>query len=196
MVGYSVLLGLYLGAVGLHARREPSGDDLRPPGDPMTRWFSSVAAVTWLLSFSIPCWTVSIDAISASAAGAVGAVILALALLLRWRAYVALGPLFTYDLAVRRGHRLVDRGPYAYVRHPGYTASLLAGVGLGVAARSPALLVTQLALLGPMFAVRVRAEEAALEQALGATWRRYCERTPAMFPRLFRGWPGASARSR
>ncbi|KAF5367742.1 hypothetical protein D9758_009880 [Tetrapyrgos nigripes] len=49
--------------------------------------------------------------------------------LLRWACYRAMKELFTFQLSVRKGHRLVAWGPYAYVRHPSYTGALLAGSG-------------------------------------------------------------------
>ncbi|KAI0042253.1 hypothetical protein FA95DRAFT_1610349 [Auriscalpium vulgare] len=45
-----------------------------------------------------------------------------LAGLLRLACYRALGPFFTFELALRPRHRLVTRGPYATVRHPSYVA--------------------------------------------------------------------------
>jgi protein-S-isoprenylcysteine O-methyltransferase Ste14 len=67
--------------------------------------------------------------------------------LTRWACYKAMKELFTFQLSVRKGHRLVTwgestsiyifdawanlivQGPYAYVRHPSYTGALLAGSG-------------------------------------------------------------------
>ncbi|TFK34263.1 hypothetical protein BDQ12DRAFT_613822 [Crucibulum laeve] len=39
--------------------------------------------------------------------------------------YATLGRLFTYRVTVLPNHSLVTSGPYAYVRHPGYTSGLL-----------------------------------------------------------------------
>lgn len=42
--------------------------------------------------------------------------------LIRASCYRELGRAFTYELAVRKDHRLVTTGPYSVVRHPSYTA--------------------------------------------------------------------------
>ena len=48
-----------------------------------------------------------------------------------------------------RGHRVVDRGPYAYVRHPGYAGPMLAQLALPLALGS--LLGLAPAALGCLF---------------------------------------------
>jgi len=53
--------------------------------------------------------------------------------LIRWSCYHALGTLFTFNLSIRPKHKLITSGPYAYVRHPAYTGSLVFFVGLGQA---------------------------------------------------------------
>jgi protein-S-isoprenylcysteine O-methyltransferase len=52
---------------------------------------------------------------------------------LRWYAMRTLGSLFTGKVTIRDGHRLIRTGPYALVRHPAYTGSLVAHAGLGLA---------------------------------------------------------------
>ncbi|CAO3573021.1 unnamed protein product [Mortierella alpina] len=42
----------------------------------------------------------------------------------RW-SYSTLGQFFTYQLAIRPGHRLIKTGPYRYLRHPSYAGALL-----------------------------------------------------------------------
>ncbi|THU94588.1 hypothetical protein K435DRAFT_779340 [Dendrothele bispora CBS 962.96] len=49
--------------------------------------------------------------------------------LIRRASYKAMKELFTFQLSIRKEHRLVTSGPYAYVRHPSYTGALLAGSG-------------------------------------------------------------------
>ncbi|KAG0037524.1 hypothetical protein BGZ82_002389 [Podila clonocystis] len=58
------------------------------------------------------------------------AVILGLAgcALRKW-SFVTLDQFFTYHLTIRSGHKLIQSGPYTYLRHPSYTASGLTGMG-------------------------------------------------------------------
>ncbi|KZV63114.1 hypothetical protein PENSPDRAFT_641323 [Peniophora sp. CONT] len=49
---------------------------------------------------------------------------------LRQWSYRAMGRHFTFQLAILKDHQLVTDGPYAYVRHPGYTALILTFVGM------------------------------------------------------------------
>jgi len=101
-----------------------------------------------------------------------GLVLFAAGLSLRWYSVVYLGRLFTYDVAIAADHRVVDSGPYRYIRHPAYSGSLLTFVGLGVCggnALSLLVLVTPIALA---FLRRIAIEEAALKLALG---NRYCD---------------------
>lgn len=49
--------------------------------------------------------------------------------LLRRRCYYILANMFTFELAIRKEHKLVTAGPYAFVRHPSYSGALLSGLG-------------------------------------------------------------------
>lgn len=44
--------------------------------------------------------------------------------------YRSLGSLHTYEVALRPDHKLVMSGPYAYVRHPSYTAVTISILGV------------------------------------------------------------------
>lgn len=44
--------------------------------------------------------------------------------------YHSLGHLFTFDLSIKKNHRLVQSGPYSVVRHPAYTGILLLNCGI------------------------------------------------------------------
>jgi protein-S-isoprenylcysteine O-methyltransferase Ste14 len=48
----------------------------------------------------------------------------------RFSCFRTLGRLFTYELAVRKDHKLVTTGPYAIVRHPAYIGGFLVTYGV------------------------------------------------------------------
>ena len=77
-----------------------------------------------------------------------------------------LGKLFTYELAIRKEHTLVDRGPYRWLVHPSYTGFSLAFIGLGI--MQPGLVsALMLAFVAALLSVRIRQEEAMLEKQFG-----------------------------
>ncbi|KAK7458116.1 hypothetical protein VKT23_010024 [Stygiomarasmius scandens] len=69
------------------------------------------------------------DALRPSPQLMLGAIMTLIGGFLRSKCYKAMKELFTFELSVRKGHRLVTWGPYTYVRHPSYTGALLAGSG-------------------------------------------------------------------
>ncbi|KJA27837.1 hypothetical protein HYPSUDRAFT_34996 [Hypholoma sublateritium FD-334 SS-4] len=126
-----------------------------------------------------------------------GTLLAAVGGLMRATCYRALGPSFTFELAIRAGHRLVTHGPYARVRHPGYGALLLAVAGtaawhasagswarecgvlrstVGRAAAGTYVVLTT-AILGGLIS-RMALEDAALRRVFGAEWEVYAERVP------------------
>lgn len=49
--------------------------------------------------------------------------------LFRIASFRAMGKHFTYELAIRKDHRLITQFPYSVVRHPGYAGSMVAAAG-------------------------------------------------------------------
>jgi protein-S-isoprenylcysteine O-methyltransferase len=103
---------------------------------------------------------------------------------IRWAAILTLGRLFTVNVAIRKGHRLVETGLYRFVRHPSYTGLIVAFLGVGVsfgnALSIAAILVpTTIAIWN-----RIRKEESALVRAFGPSYVAYAERTKRLIPGL------------
>lgn len=115
---------------------------------------------------------------------AVALALLAGGLALRWAAIVHLGRFFTVDVAIAGAHRVVDTGPYRFVRHPSYTGLLLAFLGLGLSFANALSLVALMVPVALAVAHRVGHEEAALRAALGAEYEAYCARTRRFVPGL------------
>jgi protein-S-isoprenylcysteine O-methyltransferase Ste14 len=75
---------------------------------------------------------------------------------------------------------LVVKGPYAYVRHPMYTAVIALSVGITFKSGSVPVLVATIALIG-LFAVKARWEEAQLALAFPG-YERYMEQKGRFLP--------------
>jgi protein-S-isoprenylcysteine O-methyltransferase Ste14 len=105
-------------------------------------------------------------------------------LALTWWARIYLGRLWSSAITRKEKHRLVETGPYAFVRHPIYTGIITA---LLATAATEATLV---ALFGTVFIalglwVKARAEERFLSAELGPeTYESYGRRVPMLVPFL------------
>jgi len=102
----------------------------------------------------------------------------------------ALGRIWTsLFIAGRKDASLVREGPYAALRHPLYALSMLAMLGVGMASRSVVITLALLAILGLLYALAARSEDAFLGDAHGAELERYRREVPAFLPR----WSALSA---
>lgn len=115
----------------------------------------------------------------------VGLVLLLCGLALRWTAVITLGRLFTANVAVHEGQRVVRTGVYRHVRHPAYSGLLLAFVGLGVGFGNWLSVVLIFAPIALALSYRIKVEEAALLEGLGAEYADYCKVTKRLIPGIY-----------
>jgi protein-S-isoprenylcysteine O-methyltransferase Ste14 len=104
---------------------------------------------------------------------------------LRVYSIIYLGKFFTVNVAIASDHRVIDTGPYRYIRHPSYTGVFLLYLGLGLAIGN---WLTMSIILIPIFIAfqwRMSIEEAALSEALGEPYREYMKRTKRLIPFIY-----------
>jgi protein-S-isoprenylcysteine O-methyltransferase Ste14 len=105
--------------------------------------------------------------------------------LLCWWARIHLGSLWSGNVTRKADHRVVDTGPYRFVRHPIYTGLILAAFA------TAALRGSSFAVLGAVVAtlgvwIKGKIEERFLRTELGPAYDAYARRTPMLVPRF---WP-------
>ena len=114
-----------------------------------------------------------------------GIVLLLLILAVFWSAVAAHGPVrpaFAFDQ--HQVTRIVQTGPYRFVRHPFYTSFLLAQAASAMIAGQPVLLLT-IPWLAAFYVQAAREEESfLLSNDLAEEYRAYCKRTGRFLPRL------------
>lgn len=111
----------------------------------------------------------------------IGAVITALGLLFTVCARVYLGPNWSGVVTIKRGHELIDTGPYALVRHPIYTGLLAALIGSALAlGQWRGVLAVLIAWVA--FWRKLGVEERWMTERFGERYRAYRERVPALVP--------------
>ena len=111
-----------------------------------------------------------------------GTSLLAAGSLLRRHCWRMLGSYFTGNVQTVAGQQVIDRGAYAYVRHPSYTAGILMFAGIGIALGSWLSTTITLATSIAVYAYRVRIEEAALTAALGQPYVDYMKSRKRFIP--------------
>jgi protein-S-isoprenylcysteine O-methyltransferase Ste14 len=121
-----------------------------------------------------------------AAAGMVGAVPLAAAVWLFWRAHRDLGTNWSPSLEIGAQHTLTTEGIYRTIRHPMYASQLLWGVAQALLLPNwiagPGGLITFLLL----YIVRIPREEQMMREHFGDAYRAYAAQTGRIVPRLRR----------
>ncbi len=92
-----------------------------------------------------------------------------------------LGAMWSGRVTLKEDHRIVQSGPYRYVRHPIYTGVLTALVG-GVVARGSVAALLGFALIAAALARKIVAEEALLRGHFGAAYEDYRRKVAAIIP--------------
>jgi protein-S-isoprenylcysteine O-methyltransferase Ste14 len=96
-----------------------------------------------------------------------------------------LGRFFTTDVAISKGQRVVEQGPYRWVRHPSYLGGLLAMAGLGMTLTNWLAMTLPACCLAAAYVYRIRVEEQALVRGLGPAYSDYMQRTWRLIPYVF-----------
>jgi protein-S-isoprenylcysteine O-methyltransferase Ste14 len=105
--------------------------------------------------------------------------------LLRRYCFRTLGKYFTAAVIVNPGQPVIDRGPYRWTRHPGYTAAFIMFFGLGIALNNWLSLAVLFLVASYIYSRRVKAEEKALLDTIGEPYRVYMARTKRFIPFVF-----------
>jgi protein-S-isoprenylcysteine O-methyltransferase Ste14 len=113
---------------------------------------------------------------------AAGLALIAAGIGLRAWSIVTLGRFFQYRIKVQPGHQVVTSGPYRFVRHPSYTGIAMVLAGIALASGDVWSLLAVAVLGGAGLAVRIRAEERQLTQALGADYERFAAGRKRLVP--------------
>ncbi|KAF8959447.1 hypothetical protein BDZ97DRAFT_1906203 [Flammula alnicola] len=119
--------------------------------------------------------------------------------MIRRSCYRIMGELFTFEISLRKNHKLVTSGPYAFVRHPSYSSGALALFGALTCHTTPGSWafecsgVFQPSWTGPvigmcwliasilfMFAIvpRLDKEDAMLKERFGTQWDEWAKQVP------------------
>lgn len=101
-----------------------------------------------------------------------------------WWGRIHLGRFWSNTITHKAGHRVVDTGPYALVRHPIYTGLITGMLATGLAVGTLTAIVGAILISFGMWQ-KARIEEVFLAQELGAdAYGAYCRKVPRIVPFL------------
>jgi protein-S-isoprenylcysteine O-methyltransferase Ste14 len=101
--------------------------------------------------------------------------------LFMWWARVTLGRFWSGSVTQKAGHYVIDRGPYAIVRHPIYTG-LIVGITATVCVRASLQTLMGAMLMTIGVYIKARLEENFLRTELGPAYDAYAQRVPMLIP--------------
>ena len=106
-------------------------------------------------------------------------------IIIRIYSIIYLGRSFTTNVAITSGQKLVDSGPYKYVRHPSYTGALMTFLSFGLFFCNAASLLIMVVPIYAAFFWRIHVEEEALLGAFGDAYKEYMARTKRLVPGIY-----------
>src|SRR6266702_2135835 len=87
--------------------------------------------------------------------------------------YSLLGRQLSEHVRVLPDHEVIEKGPYRYVRHPGYLGQIVTFIGLGLVLQSWLALLVILIVHGSLLAYRIHIEESFMIAEVGFPYENY-----------------------
>jgi protein-S-isoprenylcysteine O-methyltransferase Ste14 len=115
----------------------------------------------------------------------IGTGILIVGSLFRQYSIRILGKYFTPEVIVNANQPVIERGPYRWIRHPGYCGAFIMFGGIGLAFGNWLSLIIFFLDACFVYSRRVKAEEKALLDTIGEPYRAYMARTKRFMPFIF-----------
>lgn len=115
----------------------------------------------------------------------VGNAVIVAGMLLRMYCWRVLGIFFTHTVTIANDHKVVDQGPYRFVRHPSYLGALMTMAGMGLALHNWAALAMLIVGSFAVYVYRIEVEERALEGALGEAYAQFKKSRKRLIPFVY-----------
>jgi protein-S-isoprenylcysteine O-methyltransferase Ste14 len=113
-----------------------------------------------------------------------GLVIMIMGFAISYWGVLTLGHFWSGIVRVIPDHKVVQEGPYRFVRHPIYASEILSLIGLGLALQSWVALLIILIAEGAWYGNRIRIEEKFLTAELGDEYIQYMKSVKRIIPHI------------
>lgn len=115
----------------------------------------------------------------------IGSVFIIAGIILRVYSVLTLGKFFAVSVQVSLEQKIIQTGPYKYIRHPAYSGSILSLLGIAGAFRSLIGIVGTLTIIAVIYGYRIKIEEKVLESNFKTSYQEYKEHTKRIIPYIW-----------
>jgi protein-S-isoprenylcysteine O-methyltransferase Ste14 len=111
-----------------------------------------------------------------------GIIFIIIGVILRMYSVLTLGKAFTVSVQVNSNQKIIQSGPYKYIRHPAYSGSILSLIGISLAFRSSIGVVVTLIIITCIYGYRIKIEESMLARYFKTSYPEYKKHTKRIIP--------------
>jgi protein-S-isoprenylcysteine O-methyltransferase Ste14 len=115
----------------------------------------------------------------------IGIGVMLLGLILRHWSIISLGRFFRTTIELEKGQKVIDNGPYRYIRHPSYAGIILFFIGYGIVSKDWLSLGVAVFLPTASLIYRIQIEEKELAEGMGPDYVAYQKRTKKLLPGIW-----------
>ncbi len=112
----------------------------------------------------------------------IGILIICFGLFLRYWSIHLLGKYFSTTIELEDSQKIIQKGPYKWIRHPSYSGIILFCIGYGLAVQNWLSLLIAISLPTIALLHRIKIEEETLAKGLGDDYKVYQKKTKKLIP--------------
>jgi protein-S-isoprenylcysteine O-methyltransferase Ste14 len=115
----------------------------------------------------------------------IGILIICLGLFLRYWSIHILGKYFSTTIELEESQKIIQKGPYKWIRHPSYSGIILFCIGYGLAVQNWLSLIIAIFLPAIALLYRIKIEEETLVKGIGTEYEIYQKKTKKLIPGIW-----------
>jgi len=92
---------------------------------------------------------------------------------------------FTYSVTQVENHKLIEKGLYKNIRHPGYLGQMLIFTGISISLSNWISIIIMLVSILIGYINRINIEEKFMQEQMGTKYYEYQKRTKRLLPKLY-----------
>jgi protein-S-isoprenylcysteine O-methyltransferase Ste14 len=178
----SYLYGFFEVFMNLRQRSKSKVTNSRDKGS--LRLLYGLITVGYALSFSIGATTIG-RIYYWNTLFAIGMVLVVIGFVIRLHSILTLKQYFTYSVAKVEGHRIVEKGLYKFIRHPGYLGQLIFFMGISISISNWLSILAMMIPVTLGYLYRINVEERFMIEQLGKDYLNYQARTKRIIPMIY-----------